>query len=68
MSVAEDGVGAGGLITLKEESWWSPLDKDFKFDSIISFMATNNTDSNLDPSQKILKVLVKTNSIIIDAD
>lgn len=68
MSVAEDGVGAGGLITLKEESWWSPLDRDFKFDSIISFWSTNNTDSKLDPSQKILKVFVKTNSIIIDAD
>lgn len=68
MSVAEDGVGAGGLITLKEGSWWSPLDKDFKFDSIISFSSTNNTDSKLDPSHKILKVFVKTNSIIVGAD
>lgn len=68
MSVAEDGVGAGGLITLKEESWWRPLDKDFKFDLIISFRSTNNTVSKLDPSQKILKVFVKTNSIIIDTD
>lgn len=68
MSVAEDGVGAGGLITLKEESLWSPLDKDFKFDSIINFRSTNNTDSKLGPSQKILKVFVKTNSIIVDAD
>lgn len=68
MSVAEDGVGAGGLITLKEESLWSPSDKDFTFDSIISFRSTNNTDSKLEPSQKILKVFVKTNSIIIDAD
>lgn len=68
MSVAEDGVGAGGLITLKEKSLWRPLDKDFKFDLIISFRSTNNTVSKLDPSQKILKVFVKTNSIIIDTD
>lgn len=69
MSVAEYGGGVGGLITLIEESWWSPLDNVLKFDLIISFKSTKNTDFKLGPCKQVFEIFVNNyNTIIIEDD